>query len=51
MQEYVSDEWSDVIQIEDAVWRELGSVWARAGADARVRLRLKMLITRYRKQG
>ena len=49
MQEYIEEEWSDVILIEEAVWKELRSAWTRGGAEARVRLRLKMLITRYRK--
>jgi hypothetical protein len=50
MRQYIEEEWSDVIEIEDAVWKDLGSLWAAAGAEARVRLRVKMLITRHRKQ-
>src|SRR5512142_436245 len=50
MQEYIAEEWDDVIGMDDAVWKDLGSMWAGAGAEARVRLRLKMIITRYRKQ-
>ncbi len=49
MQAYIADEWSDVIRVEDKVWQELGTSWATANAEARVRLRMKMLITRYRK--
>ncbi len=49
MQQYIEDEWEDVIKVEDAVWRNLRTMWASAGADARVRMRVKMLITRYRK--
>jgi hypothetical protein len=49
MREYLTDEWSDVITVEDSVWRELKSEWAIANPDAHVRLRMKMLITRYRK--
>ncbi len=51
MREYLADEWSDVITVDDRVWRDLKSAWATANADARVRLRMKMLITRYRKAG
>ncbi len=49
MQEYIEEEWSDVIHLEDMVWSSLRSRWSTAPGDARVRLRLKMLITRYRK--
>ena len=50
MREYLDEQWDDVIHIEDAVWREIGATWARASGDARVRLRVKMMITRLRKQ-
>ncbi len=50
MQEYIAEQWSDVASIEEAVWERLRSIWARASADARVRLRVKMSITRYRGQ-
>ncbi len=51
MQEYITDEWSDVISVDEAVWRDLKSAWATANPEAYVRLRMKMLITRYRKVG
>ncbi len=51
MREYIIGEWDDVIAVDEAVWRDLGSLWARSGADARVRLRVKMMITRYRRRG
>lgn len=50
MRQYIEEEWSDVIEIKEAVWRALSTAWAGAGAEARVRLRVKMLIARYRKQ-
>ena len=49
MREYIAEDWSDVVTVEDSVWRVLKSAWAIAAADARVCLRMKMLITRYRK--
>ena len=49
MREYVTEEWSDVIGVDEAVWRALRSAWATAEAQARVCLRMKMLITRYRR--
>lgn len=48
MQEYIEEEWSDVIQVDEAIWKGLRSAWATANAEARVRLRVKMLITSYR---
>jgi hypothetical protein len=48
MQEYVEEEWSDFIRIEDDVWRNVRSVWATGDADARVRVRLQMLLTRWK---
>ncbi len=50
MQEHIGDTWNDVIQIEDDLWNSLRSSWATANADARVRIRLKMMITGLRKQ-
>ena len=49
MQEYIDETWNDVIQIEDDQWSSLRSSWATANADARVRIRLKMMITSLRK--
>ena len=49
MQEYLADSWGDVIEIDDETWNRLKSVWAVANADARVGIRLKMLITLWRK--
>ncbi len=51
MKDYITDEWSDVITVDDTVWRELKSAWATADPDTRVRLRMKMLITRYGRPG
>src|SRR5512143_1532147 len=50
MQAYIRDEGNDVIAVDDQVWRDLGTLWASAGAEARVRLRLQMLIARHQKQ-
>lgn len=50
MRAYIRDEWNDVIAVDDQVWKDLGTLWASAGAEARVRLRLQMLIARYQKQ-
>ena len=50
MREYIDKSWDDVIRIEDELWSHLGTSWATANADARVRIRLKMMITGLRKQ-
>ena len=50
MQDYLAENWDDVIRVEEAAWANLRSVWATATADARVRIRLKMLIARYQLQ-
>jgi len=51
MQEYIEKEWEDFIGIDEEVWKELRSMWAVANADARVRVRVKMLITLWRRRG
>ncbi len=48
MKEWVDDEWEDFEKIEKDVYRKTQSLWASANADARVRVRVKMLITRWR---
>lgn len=47
MQEYLEQEWEDFAGVEEAAWQRIRSAWALAGADARVGIRLKMLITRW----
>jgi hypothetical protein len=49
MQKYVEEEWTGFARIEEDVWRGLRSSWAIADADARVRIRVDMLITRWRR--
>ncbi len=49
MQEHISDNWADVINIEETLWEAIRSAWATANADARVRLRIKMSIARWKK--
>jgi hypothetical protein len=45
----VEENWSDFIAIDQDVYKRLRSIWALADADARVRVRANMLITRWRK--
>ena len=49
-QEYLEAEWSNSVSVDDDVWRNARSMWAVANADARVRIRWRMLIARWRKQ-
>jgi hypothetical protein len=48
-QEYIDEEWSEFVGIGAEVWKEVRRHWAVADADARVSVRLKMLITRWKK--
>ena len=49
MKEFMDEEWEDFEKIEDEVYHAAQSLWSTANADARVRVRVKMLITRWRK--
>jgi SAM-dependent methyltransferase len=49
MKEFMDTEWEDFEKIEEDVYRTAQSLWASANADARVRVRVKMLITRWKK--
>jgi hypothetical protein len=49
MKEYMDEEWDDFAAVEADVWQAVRRRWALADADARVSVRLKMLITRWKK--
>lgn len=51
LEDYVEENWSEFIAIDQDVYKRLRSAWALADADARVRVRANMLITRWRKAG
>ncbi|RPJ23269.1 MAG: hypothetical protein EHM33_21400 [Chloroflexi bacterium] len=51
MEEWIAEEWDDFIGMHEETKRATRSAWALGGADARVRLRVKMLITRWRVKG
>jgi len=48
MQAYVEAEWANSVTIEEDEWKNIRSIWAVADADARVRIQMKMLITRWK---
>ena len=50
MKDYVEENWSDFMTIGPEAWKAVRSMWAVANADARLRVRLNMLITRWRKR-
>ncbi len=49
MKEYIDNEWEDFISVDDPTWKNVRPIWAVADADARLRIRVKMLITRWKK--
>jgi hypothetical protein len=49
MKAYIDEEWEDFIDISPEVWKNLRSLWTVGGAEARLRVRLNMLITRWQK--
>lgn len=51
MQEYIAEEWEDFNGLDEQTVQAARSVWAVADADSRVRIRMKMLIARWRKVG
>lgn len=49
MEKWVDEEWTDFIGLDEEVRRATRSAWALGDADSRVRVRAKMLITRWKK--
>lgn len=49
MKEFMESEWDDFEKLEENVYRKTSSLWVSAGGDARVRVRVKMLITLWNK--
>jgi hypothetical protein len=50
MKEFMEDEWEDFEKLEDSVYKKASSMWASANADAHVRVRVTMLITKWEKR-
>ena len=49
MEEFVDDDWSDFVGMEDDTRRATRSAWAVADGDSRVRVRVEIWIARWRK--
>ena len=47
MKEFIETEWEDFEKMEESVYRAAQSLWSQANADAQVRVRVKMLITKW----
>lgn len=50
MEEWIQEEWEGFIDIDDEVRRATRSAWAVGDGDSRVRVKIKMLITRWKKR-
>jgi hypothetical protein len=48
LEEWIATEWSDFIGIDEETKRATRSAWALGDADTQVRMRMKMLITRWK---
>ena len=49
MEEFLREEWDGFVTLEEEVERAAKSAWAVANADARVRVRVSMIVNRWRK--
>lgn len=50
MEEWLNDEWNESIALDEESLRATRSIWALGEADSRVRVSVKMLITRWIKK-
>ena len=48
MEEWIATEWSDFVNLAEEPKRITRSAWASADADARLQVKVKMLITRWK---
>jgi len=48
MEEFVSDDWGDFIELEEDTKRATRSAWAVADGDSRVRIRMNVMIARWK---
>ena len=49
MKDFMEDEWDGFEKLEDDVFQNTKSLWAVANADARIRVRVKMVFTLWEK--
>ncbi|NWG34076.1 MAG: hypothetical protein HXY42_06505 [Chloroflexi bacterium] len=48
MEKWIDEEWVDFVGLDEETRRATRSTWALGDADSRVRVKVKMLLTRYR---
>lgn len=51
MKKYLDEEWADFENLEDDLYQRASAMWASANADARVRVRMKMWVAAWGKNG
>lgn len=51
MEEFIAEEWSDFVGLSEKARQATRAAWATGDADSRVRVRVKILITKWRLQG
>lgn len=49
MEEWIHDEWEELIGLDEETKRATRSAWALGDGDSRVRVKINMLITRWKK--
>jgi len=49
MEEFIADDWADFIDLSEEAKKATRSAWALGNADSRVRVRMKVLMTRWKK--
>ena len=49
MEEFIDDDWADFIDLSEEAKKATRSAWAVGNADSRVRVRMKVLMTRWKK--
>jgi hypothetical protein len=49
MEEWIAEEWENVVKLEDDVRHATRSAWALSDADSQVHVKVKMLITRWKR--
>ena len=49
LEEFIEEDWSDFIELDEEAKKSTRSAWALGDADSRVRVRMKVLMTRWNK--
>jgi hypothetical protein len=49
MEEFISEEWTDFAELSEEAKKTTRSAWAFGDADSQVRVRVKVLISRWKK--